>query len=101
MGDSVQWHQDGRPLEPTRTGYAYQLPGTFAVKTFLKDQTGASVLIQLDNQTAVAYINNMGGTVSPQLTDLAKELWMWALANDIVLSVEHIPGILKMQNPGP
>jgi len=28
MGGSVQWHQDGRCLEPTRAGYAHQLPGT-------------------------------------------------------------------------
>ena len=41
---------------------------------------------------AVAYINNMGGTVSPQLTDLTKALWMWALSKNIVLSAEYIPG---------
>ena len=28
----------------------------------------------------------------PQTTDLAKSLWMWALANDIVLTAEYIPG---------
>ena len=50
------------------------------------------VLLQLDNQTAVAYINNLGGTVSPQLMDLVKALWMLALARDLVLSAEHIPG---------
>ena len=53
------------------------------------------MLLQLDNQTAVAYINNMGGTVSPQLTDLAKALWMWALSKDIALSAKHIPGDLN------
>ena len=53
------------------------------------------MLLQLDNQTAVAYINNMGETVSPHLTDLAKALWMWALSKDIVLSVELIPGDLN------
>jgi len=68
---------------------------TLAVKTFLKGQSGTSVLLQLDNQTAVACINNMGGTVSPQLTDLAKDLWMWALSNNIILSAEHIPGVLN------
>ena len=51
------------------------LAATLAVKTFLKDASGISVLLQLDNATAVAYINNMGGTVSSQLTTLAKELW--------------------------
>ena len=64
-----------------------------AAKTFLKDVSGVSVLPQLDNATAVAYINNMGGTVSSQLTDLAKELWMWALNKDIILTAQHIPGL--------
>ena len=50
------------------------------------------MLLQLDYQTAVAYINDMEGTVSPHLTDLAKALWMCALSTDIVLSAEHIPG---------
>ena len=68
------------------------LAATLAVKAFLKDQRGVSVKLQLDNQTAVAYINNMGGTVSPQLTNLSKALWMWALSKDIVLTAEYIPG---------
>ena len=71
------------------------LAATLAVKSFLKDREGSSVLLQLDNQTAVAYINNMGGTVSPQLTDLAKALWLWALSRDIVLSAEHILGTMN------
>ena len=68
------------------------LAATLAVKAFLKDQRGVSVQLQLDNQTAVAYINNMEGTVSPQLTNLSKALWMWALSKDIVLTAEYIPG---------
>ena len=72
------------------------LAATLAAKTFLKSRTGQLVLLQLDNQRAVAYINNMGGTVSPQLTNLAKALWMWALSNDIVLSAEYIPGVANV-----
>jgi len=52
------------------------LAAMLAAKTFLKDILGVSVLLQLDNTTVVAYINNMRGTVSSQLTDLTKELWM-------------------------
>ena len=33
---------------------------TLALKSFVNDQTGIVVLLQLDNQTVVAYINNMG-----------------------------------------
>jgi len=36
------------------------LAATLAVQTFLKGQTAVSVLLQLDNQTAVVYINNLG-----------------------------------------
>ena len=63
------------------------LAATLAVKTFLKDASGISVLLQLDNTTAVAY----GGTVSSQLTELAKELWMWALDREIALSAQECP----------
>ena len=69
------------------------LAATLAVKTFLKKASGISVLLQLDNATAVAYINNIGGTVSSQLTELAKELWMWALDRNITLVAQHIPGV--------
>jgi len=38
---------------------------TLAVKTFLKSQAVTSVLLQPDNQTAVAYINNLGEQSPP------------------------------------
>ena len=69
------------------------LAADLAVKTFLKDRQGVSVLLQLDNSTAVAYINNLGRTVSPSLISLAKTLWLWALERDILLTAQHIPGI--------
>ena len=47
------------------------LAADLAMKSFLKGLCGISVLLQLDNSTAVAYINNLGGTVSPALTSLA------------------------------
>ena len=64
-----------------------------AMKTFLKDHHGVSVLLQLGNYSAVAYINNLGGTVSLSLTSLAKSLWLWALERDIVLTAQHIAGV--------
>ena len=66
MGSSVQWHQDRGTLEPGRAGNAYKLlAATLAVQSFLKDHTAVSVLLQLNNQTAVAYINNLGGDSFP------------------------------------
>ena len=37
------------------------LAATLAVKAFMKDCLGSAVLLQMDNTTAVAYVNNLGG----------------------------------------
>ena len=68
------------------------LAATLAVQTFLKRKTRLSVLLRLDNTSAVAYINNLGGTVSPELVDLAKTLWMWCLERNIHITAQHLPG---------
>ena len=68
------------------------LAATLAVKTFLKDQENKRVLLLLDNQTAVAYINNLGGIVSAHATKLARGLWMWCLRRDILLTAQYLPG---------
>jgi len=69
------------------------LAADLALKSFLKDQKGVTVLLQLENSTAVAYINNLGGTISPVLTALTRDLWLWALERDISLTAQHIPGV--------
>ena len=38
----------------------------------------------------------LGGTVSPILTSMARSLWLWTLERDIMLSAQHIPGVLKI-----
>lgn len=44
------------------------------MKTFLRDQVNKQVLLLLDNQTAVAYVNNLGATVSAQATRLVRAM---------------------------
>ena len=63
-----------------------------ALKTFLKGKVHVTVSLQLDNTTAIAYINNKGGTRSPQLMTLALEMWDWCQARDIFAIASHIPG---------
>ena len=50
-----------------------------AAQAFAKDLSGISILLQLENQTDVAYVNHLGSTVSLQLVKLGKTLWVWAL----------------------
>ena len=68
------------------------LAATLAIKAFVKDKSNMAVLLQMDNRSSVAYINRLGGTKSTVLTELAKELWDWALPRKIHISAVHIPG---------
>ena len=71
------------------------LAATLAVQTFAKNSNRISLLLLLDNTTAVAYINNLGGTISKQLVGLAKDLWMWCLERNIHITAQHLPGKLN------
>jgi len=65
----------------------------FALKAFCNTHH-THVQLQIDNTTAVAYINNMGGSKSPLLNTLAKEIWNWCIERDIWVSAVHIAGKL-------
>ena len=71
------------------------MAATLAIQTFAKSKTGISVLLRIDNTTAVAYINNLGGTVSRELITLARDLWMWCLERNIQIVAQHLPGVLN------
>ena len=71
------------------------LGATLAVKTFLKDQRNVHVLLRMDNTTAVAYVNHLGGTVSQELVSLTKDLWLWCLERNIHMTAQHLPGSLN------
>lgn len=43
------------------------MAGAFAVKTFTRERENLHVWLMMDNTTAVAYLNHMGGTRSPSL----------------------------------
>ena len=61
------------------------LAATLAVQTFAKQKQSISVLLKIDNMTAVAYNNRKGGTVSSMLSQLAKDLWLWCMRRNIFL----------------
>ena len=71
------------------------LAATLATQTFAKQVKGATILLRLDNTSAVAYINNLGGIVSQNLVTLTKNLWMWCLERNIHIIAQHLPGIMN------
>ena len=48
-------------------------------------------IVKTDSSTAVAYINNMGGSVTT-LLEIVKEIWLWCSDKGIFISAVHIPG---------
>ena len=50
------------------------------------------VRLELDNTTAVTYINNMGGNKSNDCNMAVRQLWLWCIEHNIWVSAVHIPG---------
>ena len=64
----------------------------FALKSFAKDQINKVICLKIDNSTAVAYLNNKGGTHSHQLLQLTLEIWHWCETKRLYLLAQHVPG---------
>ena len=64
----------------------------FAIQTLVNVTTRAHVRFQMDNTTAVSYINKQGGTKSCQMVIIAKKIWDWAIKHQVQVSAEHLPG---------
>lgn len=96
-GAASQGTLTGGPWSPEEQQYHINcleiLAAFLAIRTFVKDQSDITVLIRIDNTTAVAYINHLGGTVSPQATEIAKQLWMWCLERNITVTAQYLPGV--------
>ena len=53
------------------------------------------MLLRLVNISAISYVNKLGGTVSPRLKGILRDLWLWCINRNITLIAEHLPGILN------
>ena len=66
-----------------------------ALKFLIPNRTNVHVQICIDNRTAVAYINHLGGTRSLELNSIAVKMWTWCLERNMFLSALYVPGILN------
>ena len=55
------------------------LAAFFASECFCSHMNNCHIQIQIDNTTALAYINNMGGSKSNALNQLAVQIWEWCI----------------------
>ena len=85
-----QWSSEEQTLHINVLELKAAILGTKALCCNLKN---CHLQIQLDNSTAVTYINNMGGTHSRVCDALARELISWGKERNIWISATHIAGV--------
>ena len=74
-----------------------EIQGAFlASQSFAAEKQGIHVLLMMDSQVAISYINKMEGTYSQKLSNLALELWSWCVQRSITVHAEHVPGQLNV-----
>ena len=69
-----------------------------AFQTLVPSVKRPHICFGIDNRTAVSHINKLGGTQSQTLSNLAEELWNYALNRNLIISAIHIPGKLNVKN---
>lgn len=67
------------------------LAAQLAVKCFAKDKSNLTIHLKMGSMSSLMYINKLGGTISPELNYLAKELWLWCMERNIPLRHNTYP----------
>ena len=66
------------------------------LRAYASHKSNVHVKLLIDNTTAIAYINHMGGTKSHNCNELGKEIWEWCVERKIWLTAFHIPGVYNV-----
>ena len=61
-----------------------------ALQCFLDSQKDLNVLLRVDNQVAIAYLNKLGGCHCPKLLEISRNIWKWAENRRIWLFASYI-----------
>ena len=77
--------------------YLELLAAFLSLQAFGKACQNVTILLRMDNITAVSYVNQKGGTSSELLCQLAISTWTWCNERKICLLAEHLPGHLDVQ----
>lgn len=66
------------------------LAAEYALKTFAAEVSSKSILLRLDNKTAIAYINRQGGCRSEACHAIAKRMLQWCIIKNLRLHATYI-----------
>ena len=84
--EEKQWHINVLELKAAYMG----------LKSFCTDSQHSHIKLNMDNTTAIAYTNHMGGSHSRQCNGIAKDVWLFCIERNIWLTAAHLPGHLNV-----
>lgn len=84
---SGMWSREEREKH---INYLELLAAFLGLKTFAKGLHHCQILMRIDNSTAIAYINRMGGIQFPHLTKITKDIWQWCESRNIYIYASYI-----------
>lgn len=62
----------------------------FGLKCFAEKTKNSNILLRIDNSTAIAYINRMGGTRYEYLNKITRDIWQWCEAHNNFVFASYI-----------
>ena len=69
----------------------------FGLRSFCANRKDIHVRVEVDNTTALNYINKMGGVKSEICNEIAKCIWLWCIKKNIWLSAMFIKGVENVE----
>lgn len=60
------------------------------LKSLADKLTNCSILLRIDNTTAISYVNRMGGIQYPHLNDLARAIWQWCETRGLWIFASYV-----------
>lgn len=62
----------------------------YGLKIFGSHLSNCNILLRIDNTTAIAYINRMGGVQFTHLNELARQIWKWCENRSVYIFASYI-----------
>ena len=70
--------------------YLELLSAFFGLQCFARDLRNCSILLRIDNTTAISYINRMGGVRFKNLSKLSRSIWEWCEERDLYIFASYV-----------
>lgn len=72
------------------------LAAFYGLKIFASRLSNCNILLRIDNTTAIAYINKMGGIQFTHLNKIARDIWQWCEKRNLHIFASYIQSSMNI-----